>query len=176
MYSPYARELGLQKSLPERLFDLLYCEKPERNCEIMFLTENYRCHPEILQFSSYNFYGEGLKASCEQPSHPRLQPLLFYSVYGMEEAREISYINKTEVEEVVKRVKELANDWPEEWKVKDLSRIGVVSAYDSQVFSLVLLVCLFVVVVFYVTPFLGLAHHSKEGIAYNSILFNYKHN
>ena len=144
MYSPYAREWGLQKSLPERLFDLLYCEEPERNSEIMFLTENYRCHPEILQFSSYNFYGEGLKASSEQPSHPRLQPLLFYSVYGMEEARENSYINETEIKEVVKRVKELANDWPVEWKVKDLSRIGVISAYTSQVISLILLVCLFV--------------------------------
>ena len=61
----------------------------------------------------------------------------------MEEARENSYINETEVKEVVKRVKELANDWPVEWKVKDLSRIGVISAYTSQVISLVLLVCFF---------------------------------
>ena len=137
MYSPYAREWGLQKSLPERLFDVMYKEKPERNNEIMFLTENYRCHSEILQFSSYNFYGEGLKASSEQPPHPRLQPLLFFSVYGMEEARENSYINETEVKEVVKRVKELADDWPIEWKYKDLSRIGVISAYTSQVFNLV---------------------------------------
>ena len=61
----------------------------------------------------------------------------------MEEARENSYINETEIKEVVKRVKELANDWPVEWKVKDLSRIGVISAYTSQVISLVLLVCFF---------------------------------
>lgn len=52
----------------------------------------------------------------------------------MEEARENSYINETEIKEVVKRVKELANDWPVEWKVKDLSQIGVISAYTSQVF------------------------------------------
>lgn len=134
VYSHYARDWGLQRSLPERLFDHLYCEtEPQSNCNVMFLTENYRCHPEILQFSSYNFYGEGLTASSEQPPHPRLKPLLFYSTHCMEEARENSYINMGEVDEVVKRVKELAIDWPEEWKEKDLSRIGVISAYTSQV-------------------------------------------
>ena len=51
----------------------------------------------------------------------------------MEEARENSYINKAEVDEIVKRVKELAGDWPVEWREKDLSKIGVVSAYLSQV-------------------------------------------
>lgn len=133
VYSSYARDWGLQKSLPERLYDYLYSAEQPSNCNVMILTENYRCHRKILQFSSHNFYREGLIARSEEPPHPRLKPLSFYSVSGMEEARENSYINAAEVDEIRKRVKELAGDWPEEWKEKDLSRIGVVSAYLSQV-------------------------------------------
>ena len=132
MYSHYARRWGLQRSLPERLFDHYY-ENKQSDCSVMLLTENYRCHPDILQFPSDNFYGEELIARSDQVAHPRLGPLLFFSVCGVEEARENSYINEAEVEEVVKRVKELANDWPEEWKEKDLSQIGVISAYMTQV-------------------------------------------
>ena len=133
VYSNHARAWGLQRSLPERLFDHLYSAEQPSNCNVVILTENYRCHPKILQFSSHNFYKEGLIARSEEPQHPRLKPLLFYSVSGMEEARENSYINTVEVDEIVTRVKELAGDWPVEWKEKDLSKIGVVSAYLSQV-------------------------------------------
>ena len=131
MYSHYARDWGLQRSLPERLFDH-YCEQKQSDC-VMFLTENYRCHPDILQFPSDNFYGKELISRSEHVAHPSLGPLLFFSAHGVEEARENSYINTAEVEEVVKRVKELADDWPVEWKEKDLSQIGVISAYTSQV-------------------------------------------
>ena len=99
----------------------------------MFLTENYRSHPDILQFPSENFYGKELIARSEEASHPRFGPLLFFAVHGVEEARENSFINAAEVEEIVKRVELLANDWPEEWKKKDLSQIGVISAYMTQV-------------------------------------------
>ncbi len=132
MYSHHARDWGLQRSLPERLFDHYY-ENLQSDCSVVLLTENYRCHPDILQFPSDNFYGEELISRSEQASHPRLGPLLFFSVRGVEEARENSYINTAEVKEVVKRVKELADDWPLEWKEKDLSQIGVISAYMTQV-------------------------------------------
>ena len=99
----------------------------------MFLTENYRSHPVILQFPSDNFYGEELISRSEQPSHPRFGPLLFFSVHGIEEARENSFINAAEVEEIVKRVELLADDWPVEWKKRDLSQIGVISSYMTQV-------------------------------------------
>ena len=132
MYSHYARDWGLQRSLPERLFDHYY-EPEHSDCNVMYLTENYRCHPEILQFPSDNFYGEKLIARSEHAPHPRLRPLLFFSVCGVEEAVDSSYVNNAEIEEIVKRVKELADDWPVEWKEKDLSQIGVISAYMSQV-------------------------------------------
>ena len=106
------------------------------NCKdynVMFLTKNYRCHPDILQFPSANFYGEELISCSEEAAHPRLGPLLFFSASGVEEAVENSYINVTEASEVAKRVKELSDDWPREWGEKDLSKIGVISAYMTQV-------------------------------------------
>ena len=132
MYSHYARDWGLQRSLPERLFDHYY-ETQQSDCNVMLLTENYRCHPDILQFPSDNFYGKELIPRSEHVAHPSLGPLLFFSVHGVEEARENSYMNAEEVKEVVKRVKELADDWPVEWKEKDLSQIGVISASITQV-------------------------------------------
>ena len=132
VYSHYARDWGLQRSLPERLFDC-YCEKMPSEDRVIFLTENYRSHPDILQFPSDNFYGEELIARSEYASHPRFGPLLFFAAHGVEEARENSYINTTEVGEIVKRVEWRADDWPEEWEKKDLSQIGVISAYMTQV-------------------------------------------
>ena len=141
VYSSYARDWGLQRSLPERLFDYYY-ETMRSDDSVMFLTENYRSHPDILQFSSDNFYGEELIARSEHASHPRFGPLLFFSVHGVEEARENSFINEAEVEEIVKRVELLANDWPVEWKERDLSQIGVISAYMTQVlYSSILALC-----------------------------------
>ncbi|XP_068760491.1 3'-5' exoribonuclease HELZ2-like isoform X4 [Montipora capricornis] len=134
VYSHFARDWGLQCSLPERLFDHYYQMKPEVYREnVMFLTKNYRCHPEILQFPSDNFYGEGLIPCSTEAAHPRLKPLMFFSVCGLEEARDNSYVNSAEASEIVKRVKELSDDWPVEWGEKDLSKIGVISASYAQV-------------------------------------------
>ena len=77
--------------------------------------------------------GEGLIACSTEPAHPRLGPLLFFSACGMEEARENSYMNGVEAAEVVKRVKQLTEDWPEDWGKRDLSKIGVIAAYMAQV-------------------------------------------
>ena len=43
------------------------------------------------------------------------------------------YLNAAEVSEVVKRVSELADDWPDVWGPKDLKQIAVFSAYRIQV-------------------------------------------
>ena len=139
--SPQARRLGLQKSLPERLFDVYdkhraeasnFNSKEDRN--VLFLTENYRCHQDILQFPSDNFYGEKLVARGHQPAHPKYGPLLFFSARGKEKKEhENSYINLSEVYEVVKRVEEIAKSWPSIWGPKKLSDIAVLSSYRYQV-------------------------------------------
>ena len=140
VYSPNARQQGLQKSLAERLFDLYDRDKPEglnQSANVMFLTENYRCNKEILQFPSDNFYGEKLiaRGHVTQAPHPKYSPLLFFSARGKEQKEhDNSYINLPEVCEVVKRVKEIANSWPTSvWGPKKLSEIAVLSSYRYQV-------------------------------------------
>lgn len=139
VYSPQARKLGLQKSLAERLFDLYEKDKEEaiEQYNVLFLTENYRCHEDILKFPSDNFYGEKLvpRGHVSQPAHPKYGPLLFFSARGKEQKEhDNSYMNLPEVCEVVKRVKEVASNWPlRAWGPKRLSDIAVLSSYRYQV-------------------------------------------
>ena len=82
------------------------------------------------------FYGGQLTSGSKQPLHPKLGPLAFYAALGKEEIDESnsSFRNLAEVNEVVKRVKELSDCWPEkEWRKKDLSQIAVISSYRYQV-------------------------------------------
>lgn len=142
VYSPQARRLGLQKSLAERLFDIYDKHEAQevREYYVLFLTENYRCHPDILKFPSDNFYGEKLLArgGTFQPEHPKYGPLLFFSARGKEyKEHDNSYVNLSEVYEVVKRVKEVADNWPTRtWGPTKLSDIAVLSAYRYQVTSI----------------------------------------
>lgn len=142
VYSPEARRLGLQKSLAERLFDIYDKHEAQevREYYVLFLTENYRCHPDILKFPSDNFYGEKLLArgGTSQLAHPKYGPLLFFSARGKEyKEHDNSYVNLSEVYEVVKRVKEVADNWPTRtWGPTNLSDIAVLSAYRYQVTSI----------------------------------------
>ena len=150
VYSPKARSLGLQKSLAERLFDLYEkyeAEAPERNpnlnkeSNVMWLTENYRCNEYILKFPSENFYGKKLIARGHesQPAHPKYGPLLFFSARGKDtKEQDNSYLNTSEVYEVEKRVKEIADSWPAVWGPKILSDIAVLSSYRYQVSDCIL--------------------------------------
>ena len=138
MFSPQAKAWGLQTSLQERLFrDYQKRQKettPDPN--IVLLTENYRSNKQVLQFSSDMFYGGKLSSSSKERLHPQLGPLVFYSALGTEETDEnqFSYRNLAEVNEVVKRVKEVTDCWPEaEWGPIDLKQVAVVSSYNYQV-------------------------------------------
>lgn len=137
VFSPQAKKWGLHVSLQERLFydykSRQSGSQPDAN--VIFLTENYRSNESLLQFSSDMFYGGGLSSGSSQPLHPQLGPLVFYAALGKEEIEEnhASYRNLAEVNEVVKRVKELSDSWPEEWGRKDLKQVAVVSSYRYQV-------------------------------------------
>ena len=146
MYSPEARHLGLHKSLAERLFDMYYKHESQEVSDyyVSFLTENYRCHPDILKFPSDNFYGEKLLSrggGCQR-AHPTYGPLVFFSARGKERREHgNSYVNLSEVYEVVKRVKEVAQNWPSgAWGPKKLSDIAVLSAYRHQVTSVLVII------------------------------------
>ena len=137
VFSPQARKWGFQISLQERLFyDYKARQKgPSLDPNLILLTENYRSNDRVLQFSSDMFYGGKLFSGSVQPLHPQLGPLVFYAALGKEEIEEnhASYRNLAEVNEVVKRVKELSDCWPEVWGRKDLKEIAVVSSYRYQV-------------------------------------------
>ena len=145
VYSPQARSLGLQKSLAERLFDLYekyeaeaFKKNPSQDekSNVLWLTENYRCNELILKFPSENFYGKKLIARGHesQPAHPKYGPLLLFSARGKEtKEQDNSYLNLSEVYEVEKRVKEIADNWPTVWGPKNLSDIAVLSSYRYQV-------------------------------------------
>ena len=147
VYSPQARQLGLETSLAERLFDLyVQDEESAKQSNVLFLTENYRSNQEILKFPSFHFYGDELVASghTSHPAHPKYGPLLFFSACGKEEkVQNNSYVNLSEVDEVVKRVKEIADNWPTAlWGDRKLSDIAVLSSYRYQVRFQIIWSCL----------------------------------
>ena len=98
---------------------------------VVMLTENYRCHKDILDFPSECFYGKELVARGDQSTHSWIPPLSFYTTQGRDKQREgsISYYNRAEVEEVAKRVEDLVKCSPIHWR----KNIGVVTPYYDQV-------------------------------------------
>ena len=135
--SPQAKKWGFQMSLQERLFYDYDRRKKEakQDPNVIYLTTNYRSNEQILQFSSDMFYGQ-LSCGSSQPLHPWLGPLVFYSAFGKEEMAEnhSSHRNLAEVNEVVKRVKELMDSWPQQWgSTPDPKQVAVVSSERYQV-------------------------------------------
>ncbi|XP_070570215.1 3'-5' exoribonuclease HELZ2-like [Ptychodera flava] len=135
VYSEYAKKHEFNESLLKRLFKLYLNEGLKSEPFRIMFGENYRCHEDILRFISRMYYGKELIASSDPPqkAHPLVYPLVFYSAKGKEELSGKSYSNSAEVLELLKRVNWLSKNWPEEWGPKDLSRVGVVAAYLSQV-------------------------------------------
>lgn len=83
------------------------------------------------------FYGgpDVLKSEANIPSVLSITPLVFYSVQGQEvqDENNVSYYNMSEVQEIVERVEELYEKWPEEWGPRVAKEIGVVTPYYDQV-------------------------------------------
>ena len=153
--SLWAEDFGPKRSLLERLFtyykqynkqtlDQLassldhnssLCQTPY----VVMLTENYRCHAKILEFPSDCFYGGKLLAKGDQSTHDLVPVLSFYAAQGIDNRDEgsLAYYNDGEVVEVVKRVEELIQLWPNEWS----KSIGVLTPYRDQVFILIISQC-----------------------------------
>ena len=134
-----AQDNGLNKSLLERLQNL-YKKTPHMSshCCASLLT-NYRCHKEIVQFSSSLFYEESLQ--CQVPdgvAHPAAPfPLLFVCSSVDESVQLISDDkNENEARIVLEQVSKFVRDWPvyiPEWGKKDLNKICIVTNTRSQV-------------------------------------------
>jgi superfamily I DNA and/or RNA helicase len=98
---------------------------------VVLLTENYRCHADILKFPSDYFYGGKLIARGDQTTCDLVPVLSFYTAQGVDQQIETSleYFNDAEVAEVVKRVEELIQLSPKNWG----KNIGVLAPYRDQV-------------------------------------------
>ncbi len=131
VFSPFALERNLNKSLLERLYHLYPADFP---CKIM-LCENYRSHEAIIKYTSDLFYDQKLLASGRQPAHGEWHPLTLFSTKGedMQDVNSTSFYNDAEVYEVVTRVADLQQNWPKAWGHRDENSIGVVTPYYDQV-------------------------------------------
>ncbi|NXA03504.1 HELZ2 Helicase, partial [Sapayoa aenigma] len=120
-------------TLLNRLFQFYQRERHEvaMKSRIIF-NENYRSTAGIIEFVSKHFYigkGNAIQASGNIPPHPEIYPLVFCHVSGVAE-RDISMIswhNASEIIQVMEKVKEIYQRWPDEWGAQDLKRICVVS-------------------------------------------------
>ncbi|KFP83085.1 Helicase with zinc finger domain 2, partial [Acanthisitta chloris] len=122
-----------EHTLLNRLFQFYQRERHEvaMKSRIIF-NENYRSTAGIIEFVSKHFYignGNAIQASGNIPPHPEIYPLVFCHVRGVAE-RDISMIswhNASEITQVIEKVKEIYQRWPDEWGTRDLKRICVVS-------------------------------------------------
>ncbi|UYV83673.1 HELZ [Cordylochernes scorpioides] len=130
VYSPFAQQRNLHMSLLERLHDLYPTGHP---CKIL-LSQNYRSHRAIINYTSELFYENNLLASDDQPRHSQFYPLSFFTAQGedLQDINSTAYHNDAEVYEVVDRVRELKESWPAAWGKSD-GNISVVTPYYDQV-------------------------------------------
>ena len=131
-----ARDNGLNQSLLERLQNL-YKKTPHMSshCCASLLT-NYRCHKEIVHFSSNLFYEESLQ--CQVPdwvTHPVAPFPLLFVCSSVDENVQLINDNKNEHEAriVLEQVAKFVRNWPVEWDEKDLNKMCIVTNTRSQV-------------------------------------------
>ena len=131
IFSPFALQRNLNKSLLERLYRLYPADFP---CKIM-LCENYRSHEAIIKYTSDHFYEQRLLASGRQTAHTEWYPLTMFNTKGedVQDENSTSFYNDTEVYEIVTRIAELQRTWPKSWGHRDENSIGVVTPYYDQV-------------------------------------------
>ena len=93
VYSEFARGLGLNKSLLERLYDSYASFKGSELADLctVRLRENYRSHKAITDLTSELFYAGDLVAASTQPRHDDFYPLSFFTARGDDE----QHINST---------------------------------------------------------------------------------
>ncbi|XP_063003360.1 3'-5' exoribonuclease HELZ2 [Elgaria multicarinata webbii] len=125
-------------TLLNRLFQYYKKEKHDLAAKSrVIFNENYRSTASIIDFVSRHFYvgkGDAIHVKGNVPPHPEFYPLMFCHVAGSAE-RDMStpsWRNSSEIMQVIEKVQEMDQRWPDEWGQRDLKRICVVS-YGVQV-------------------------------------------
>ncbi|KAG1714517.1 putative helicase with zinc finger domain [Nymphon striatum] len=128
----------MNKKFSVSLLERLYNHYPSSFSCTILLCENYRSHDAIMQFTSEIFYENKLVSSGKQPPHGLFYPLTFFTARGqdLQDSNSTSFYNESEVFEMVRRVCQLMENWPESWGQKDNSKVGIVSPYYDQVYKI----------------------------------------
>ena len=89
----------------------LYALLSARFTETIRLTEHFRCMPEIIKWSSAQFYPDNELVPLRQYGADRLRPLEVVHVHeGHCEGRRETLVNRPEAERIVAKLQELAED------------------------------------------------------------------
>ncbi|XP_062867427.1 probable helicase senataxin [Trichomycterus rosablanca] len=134
--STKAKELGYDQSLMARLWKSFHQSNP-RSSPVVFLSLQYRMHPDICEFPSKYIYGNNLKNDCDM-AQKRCSPTWLFEPYrvfdvtdGTETKDKDSYSNRKEVKLVLLLLKLL---WEKQSTSveRQLMRIGVITPYNAQ--------------------------------------------
>ena len=131
----------MKESLLERL-QHLYTKSPHVssfNCAD--LVTNYRCHKEIVAFSSSLFYEASLVSHVpDSVAHPSAPYPLVFVCSSVDECTQFigDDTNEIEAKAVIEQVARFVRSWPTdipEWGQRDLNKICIVTSTRSQVSS-----------------------------------------
>ncbi|XP_059415587.1 helicase with zinc finger domain 2 [Carassius carassius] len=122
-----------EQTLLNRLFYYYQAENSDvaKQSRIIF-NENYRSTKDIVDFVSTHFYvgkSDVIKARGDVPPHPHQYALQFYHVRGecCLDPTSMSWFNAEQILSVVDIVKEIMEEWPQEWGEKDPESVCVLS-------------------------------------------------
>ncbi|XP_037401751.1 probable helicase senataxin isoform X2 [Pygocentrus nattereri] len=125
--SQKAKELGYGQSLMARLCKSLHQSNPSSS---IFLSTQYRMHPDICEFPSKYIYNKNLKNDCEtaQKRCSFNWPFEPYRVFDVTDGRESkikdSFYNLKEVKLVLMLLKQIGE--------RQVVRVGVITPYNAQ--------------------------------------------
>uniref|UniRef100_A0AAZ3RKU9 Senataxin n=1 Tax=Oncorhynchus tshawytscha TaxID=74940 RepID=A0AAZ3RKU9_ONCTS len=130
--SQKAKELKYGQSLMARLVKNLdrYCKENKKPSPVVFLSCQYRMHPEICEFPSKHIYCKALKTDIETAERRGNfgWPLLPYRVFDVTDGQEVkegaSFSNQKEVQLVVFLLRLMAE--------KQQVKVGVITPYNAQ--------------------------------------------
>ncbi|XP_045548998.1 LOW QUALITY PROTEIN: probable helicase senataxin [Salmo salar] len=130
--SQKAKELKYGQSLMARLVNNLdhYCKENKKPSPVVFLSCQYRMHPEICEFPSKHIYRKALKTDSETAERRGnfgwpLQPYRVFDVTDGQEVKEgASFSNLKEVQLVVFLLRLIAE--------KHQVKVGVITPYNAQ--------------------------------------------
>lgn len=128
-----ARKNGLKYSLQERLQGLYKQCGGNALKHIVSLNTNYRCHEDIMKIPNELFYGSKIKGNpLNALPHPGAKYPLIFVCSALTSKLECNL----EAELLLKEVKRFMASWPSQWGYKDLSKIGLVTASRTQVYTI----------------------------------------